>query len=254
MYLAITTNGTFLEQYAKMFIAQGVNAITVSIDGPPAVHDNIRGTAGTFDRIICGIKKLNQYRKHPKHPTLRINSMLNASDPSAMQEVIRIAVNYNAESIQFIHPMFASEQDISAHRHYLKTVHDRDLNYWQGAQEVAQERTDIEQIQTVCTDLHREKSIALEIFPHLTTLQMRHYYSMDTRFYQEIRGRCHAMWSTATLLPSGDMESCPDFIVGNCHEGSIKQAWNSNGMRMLRKRIYNKEFFTVCRACCYFYL
>ena len=254
MYLAITTNGTLLERYAATMIEQGVNAITVSIDGPPAVHDTIRGVAGSFEAIIRGLEIIRQHRRHSRHPSLRINSMLNAPDPSVMQEVIRIALTYNAEHIQFIHPMFATKQDLSAHRHFLKTELDRDLNYWQGAQEVSHAYPDIEQLHAVCADLKREKTITLEIFPDFTLPQMRHYYNTDGRFYDEIKGRCHAMWSTATLLPSGDIESCPDYIVGNCYSGSIKHAWNSTYMRALRKRIYNKRFFTVCRACCFFYL
>jgi MoaA/NifB/PqqE/SkfB family radical SAM enzyme len=235
-------------------VGQGVNALTVSIDGPPAIHDSIRGVAGTFNRIIRGLEHINRQRTHTGRPSIRINSMLNASDPSAMQEVIRIAVTYNAELIQFIHPMFATTQDLSAHRHFLQNTLNRDLNYWQGAQEVAYEPPDIEQLHASCSNLQREKTIALEIFPDFTLPQMHFYYNTDTRFYDEIRGRCHAMWSTATLLPSGDIESCPDYIVGNCRNGSIKQAWNNAPMRALRRRIHNKQFFTVCRACCFFYL
>jgi len=254
LFLAITTNGVFLEQYVKTVIDNGVNAVTVSIDGPRDVHDRIRGVAGTFDQIMRGLRSLKENRIRAGAPSLRINSMINAAEPTAMQEVIRIAVTYNAESVQFIHPMFASSQDLAAHRHYLMNTLDRDLNYWQGAQSAAQRTCDIEKIFTVCQDLRREKSVHVEVFPDFSFSQMTPYYSMDPYFYQSIKGQCHAMWSTATLLPSGEVESCPDYIIGNCHEAALGQIWNNPAICMLRKRIHAKMFFTVCRACCFFYL
>lgn len=254
LYVAITTNGFFLEQHAGVIIKQGINAITVSIDGPRNVHDHIRGVAGSFDRIMAGLNSLQQYRVRTGFPALRINSMINASDPAAMQEVIRIAVHYGADTIQFLHPMFASEPDLAAHRHYLLTNLGMGLNYWQGAQAVAQKQPDIRQILKVCKDLQRENAVRVKIFPSFTPEQMHYYYTMDHRFSTVVQGHCHAMWSTATILPSGDVESCPDYIVGNCATTRFKHLWNNEAMRNLRMRIRQLQFFTVCRACCFFYL
>jgi MoaA/NifB/PqqE/SkfB family radical SAM enzyme len=254
LYVAITTNGFFLEQHASVIVKQGVNAITVSIDGPRDVHDHIRGVAGSFDRIMHGLNSLQQHRVRTGFPALRINSMINASDPAAMQEVIRIAVHYGAETIQFLHPMFASEQDLAAHRHYLMTNLGRGLNYWQGAQAVAQKHPDIEQLEKVCKDLRRESAVRVELFPSFTSEQMRYYYTMDPRFSVAMYGQCHAMWSTATILPSGDVESCPDYIIGNCITNRFKDLWNNEAIQRLRMRIRQQQFFTVCRACCFFYL
>lgn len=254
LFLALTTNGTLLEQYAQVIINQHVNAVTVSIDGPRDVHDRIRGVPGTFDMIIKGLKSLKRCVVRSGFPRLRINSMLNTSEPSAMQEVIRTAIDYNAESIQFIHPMFTSAQDLTAHHHYLKNTLHRDLNYWQGAEGITQDGIDINHTYSVCQDLQREKTIRTEIFPNFSLIQMKHYYTMDRNFYESFTGQCHAMWSTATILPSGEVESCPDYITGNCHAAPLDQVWNNDAMRMLRKRIYVRNFFTVCRACCFFYL
>lgn len=254
LYCAITTNGTFLARHADEIIKHRVNALTVSIDGPRDVHDTIRGVTGAYDDIMHGLKSMNQRRTRTGSPALRINSMLNPGDPAAMQEVIRIAVRYEAQSIKFIHPMFASKQDVAEHRRYLSTNLNLGLNYWQGAQAVAQKHPDITQIQKVCKDLRRESVVRVELFPSFTSEQIRRYYAMDPRFYTAVRGRCSALWSTATILPSGEVESCPDYIVGNCTATRFKRLWNNESMQGLRMRIRQKRFFTVCRACCFFYM
>jgi MoaA/NifB/PqqE/SkfB family radical SAM enzyme len=180
--------------------------------------------------------------------------MLNPANPAAMQEVIRIAVQYKANTIKFIHPMFASEQDITAHRHFLSHNLGRGINYWQGAQSVVQEQPDIKKIQQVCSDLQREKALHIETFPSFNETQLRYYYTMDDRFPVSYRGNCHAMWSTATLLPLGEVESCPDYIAGNCTMNPIMEIWNNSLMQALRRRIHHKRFFAVCRACCFYYM
>lgn len=254
LYCAITTNGTLLAHHADTIIKHRVNELTVSIDGPRDVHDAIRGVAGAFDNTMRGLQIIAQRRTRPESAVLRINSMLNPKDPAAMQEVIRIAIQHKAEAIKFIHPMFAGEQDIAAHRHFLMHNLGRGLNYWQGAQAVIQEQPDIKTIQQVCNDLQRETALHTEIFPSFNEIQLKHYYTMDNRFPTTLHGACHAMWSTITLLPSGEIESCPDYIVGNCTTNRIKEVWNNTLMQALRRRIYHKRFFTVCRACCFYYM
>ena len=64
LFLAITTNGTFLSKHAEEIIRMNVNRIHISIDGPKEIHDKIRGVKGTFDRIMTGLAKINKLKKH----------------------------------------------------------------------------------------------------------------------------------------------------------------------------------------------
>src|ERR1700730_16058616 len=44
----VITNGGRLEALARELVESGIDSIAVSIDGPPEVHDRIRGSSGTF--------------------------------------------------------------------------------------------------------------------------------------------------------------------------------------------------------------
>ena len=46
----VITNGGRLERYAKELVEAGIDSIAVSIDGPPSVHDRIRGQKGASRR------------------------------------------------------------------------------------------------------------------------------------------------------------------------------------------------------------
>lgn len=252
-FLVITTNGTFLSKYANDIIASGVNRIHISIDGPEKIHDRIRGVPGTFKRIMEGLKRIKKLRKASRLPIIRINSMINLTDPAAMQEVIKIACNIDADNIQFQHPFFVDCQSLTSHRFFLQKSLGLDLNYWQSADIDCDKPKDFANAMDVIRDLRAEKSIPVKVFPELSAPQLQAYYGAANDFYEIYPGECRAMWNTATILPSGYVESCPDYVIGNCKQSSFLTLWNNNKMKELRQRIRSRHFFTICRGCCFFY-
>lgn len=254
LFVAITTNGTFLTEYASDIIGMKINELHVSIDGPKDVHDTIRGVAGTYDRIMHGLEVIKRLKKRSTLPVLRINSMINFTNTGVMKKMIEFARDVDAESIQFLHPLFVDAQSLAVHRRFLDEHLKRDLNYWQFADVACARPENFTTTYNVLKDLNKERALSVEILPQFEPQQMKTYYTMDNRFYSTYSGRCHAMWNTATILASGDVESCPDYVIGNCREEDFRSLWNNEKMRQLRRRIRDRNFFTVCRACCYFYL
>ncbi len=253
LFVAITTNGTFLLEYATDIIGMKINELHVSIDGPKEIHDSIRGVAGTYDRIIHGLGTIKGLKTSGILPLIRINSMINFATPDVMKKMIKVACDIDAESIQFLHPLFVDAQSLAIHRRFLGEHLNRDLNYWQFADIVCGKPNNFTTAYNLLEDIYKEQALSVEIFPRFGLEQMKAYYTMDSRFYSAYYGRCHAMWNTATILASGEVESCPDYVLGNCIAEDFASLWNNEKMRQLRRRIRNRKFFTVCRACCYFY-
>ncbi len=254
LFLTITTNGTSLSEYAEEITQWKVNRIHISIDGPREVHDSIRGVKGTFDRIMEGLTQIQKLRKHHTLPVIRINSMINFANPDVMQEMIKIGYTHNVESIQFLHPLFVDAQGLAAHGLYLQKYLHRDLNYWQAADIACDKPKSFSEANGVLRKLRNERSIRVNIVPQFNLEQLKEYYNVSSSFYSIYQGRCQVMWNTATILASGEVESCPDYILGNCREKPFPTLWNDEKMKMLRYRIRNRNFFTVCRACCFFYV
>jgi len=253
LFVAITTNGTFLSKYAREIIDMHINELHVSIDGPKGVHDKIRGVAGTFDRIIEGLTEIKRVKKNGALPIVRINSMVNFTNREVMKEMIKLACDIDAESIQLLHPLFVDTQSLTTHRRFLREHLNRDLNYWQYADIACDKPENFIDAYNVLKNSEKDRSLPVEIFPKFELKQMIAYYNVDNGFYSTYHGMCRAMWNTATILASGDIESCPDYVLGNCKEDNFHTLWNNEKMRILRRRIRNRNFFTVCRACCFFY-
>ena len=60
MFISIDTNGTMLEQFAADIVRIGKMHLTVSVDGPEAVHDSVRGIPGTFQKLKAGVAKITE--------------------------------------------------------------------------------------------------------------------------------------------------------------------------------------------------
>ena len=60
------SNGGRLERYAKELVEAGIDSIAVSIDGPPEVHDRIRGQKGSFEAVAAGVRAVAKWRRELK--------------------------------------------------------------------------------------------------------------------------------------------------------------------------------------------
>jgi radical SAM protein with 4Fe4S-binding SPASM domain len=60
MRLEMITNGLAVEAQADAIAAAGFFAVTISVDGPAAVHDRLRGTPGGLKRLLRGAASLKE--------------------------------------------------------------------------------------------------------------------------------------------------------------------------------------------------
>ncbi|GAI48886.1 unnamed protein product, partial [marine sediment metagenome] len=105
--------------------------------------------------------------------------MLNFTNEAAMQEVIKIGYDIQAESIQFLHPLFADSKSLAAHRLFLQKNLHHNLNYWQGADVSCNTPTNFTKIQNLLDNLKKEHGIPVEIFPSFNPEQQGPYMPMS---------------------------------------------------------------------------
>lgn len=72
--LSLTSNGSRLERPAmRALLADTLSELTLSIDGPAAVHDTLRGSPGAQARLLAAI---DDFAARPQRPLLRVNTVL----------------------------------------------------------------------------------------------------------------------------------------------------------------------------------
>lgn len=107
--VGMTTNGTLLERHVSKLNERPVDVINISLDGPRAMHDSIRGK-GVFDTVLRGVSALQQ-----STDSIRMisNCTVSRANCSHLVDVAKIASNSGFTFASF-HPYErAAESDNS---------------------------------------------------------------------------------------------------------------------------------------------
>lgn len=246
--LSIVTNGTRLSRFAELIVHSGVDRIKVSIDGPPEIHDKIRGVPGTFFHLEKGIKEINKEKKKQgmKKPRLFLYSLLTPS--SNPDFVISFAEHHGFDVVNFLHILSIRPEDLNRFADIPGLV----PHYWKGAV------FDDYDFRVTADLVKKIKSIDTKIdimfTPDISISELDLYYKKDQGYLDRFTGNCSAPWTSVYIKPPSNVEICPDVVVGSIEREKFLSVWNSPHARKLRRRIFFGDMFPVCKGCCSYYM
>ena len=113
----LQTNGTLLDRVAEYLVAQGVEAVTVSMDGPQEVHDAIRGQKDAFRKTTAGMRGFGG-RSGPQArrpgPIITINCVISKASLATLDQMVPLAHELGADILQIQHTIFNTATNIAA--------------------------------------------------------------------------------------------------------------------------------------------
>lgn len=116
-FCSITSNGFLLPQRAEALVEIGVDEITISIDGPAAIHDEVRGRSGSFARLYAGIEKLNAARARTgrTRPQVRISATITDLNFTHLRAMLEAIAPLRPAGVNFGHLSFITDAMAAAH-------------------------------------------------------------------------------------------------------------------------------------------
>lgn len=129
-YVRLQTNGVLLNntQIIRACILS-LDDLWISVDGVGEIHDKIRGSAGTFDKVEENIRLFNKMRGQQHFPNLIINTVVTKHNSHQLSEIKQLSRKWNAQ-YHFFHKVanvkgspyhteqFSSEEDIGEEIYY----------------------------------------------------------------------------------------------------------------------------------------
>lgn len=108
----LTTNGLLLKKFAEQLAQTPLSNICISLDGPPAIHDSIRGIKGLFEHAFCGMTKLRSLR-----PDLymRTSTAISHLNQSYLLELAQMLKPLRLQSMLFNHLNFITNEMAELH-------------------------------------------------------------------------------------------------------------------------------------------
>ncbi len=255
----LQTNATLLAREAEFLVEMGVEAVNVSVDGPPAVHDRIRGLKGGFARVEAGVQALVAARKRRgrPNPILSINCTISKANLAHLEEMVPLAIRLGADIMQLQHTMFDSPENVARHNRCLSPERSRALGLEVAHPSICegefyQNELRAEDLPQLLAAVRRARQQAqgklqLHFMPKLPDQLLSPYY-LDLN-YPFPQG-CDDFWATGRILADGTFSPCLNLVVGNITQEPFLEMWNGPRMRQLRGLIA-QGLFPGCVRCCH---
>ncbi|MDD2904473.1 MAG: radical SAM protein [Syntrophales bacterium] len=256
LYLNLQTNGTFLNRIAGLLVAEGVEIVTVSLDGPPEVHDRIRGIEGAFRRTREGIAALAAARGPNASPLILINCVMSKANLSFLDRMVPLALELGADVLQFQHTMFNAPDNVERHNRWLS----REFIQREGLDlilpsmppgeffESEIDAADLQQLRRglETAQLQARGRLRLQFLPNLPADLLDPYYLDLEHPFPQV---CQALWKSFRVLPDGTVSPCLHLLAGNITSQTFDEIWNGLQMQRFRQLI-SRRLFPGCARCC----
>jgi len=236
--VTLLTAGLLLESQAES-IAATIDDVTVSLDGPPAVHNRIRRVSGAFEQMAAGVRALRHFR--PEIPVAARCTVQKANHRS-LCATAQSAKEIGLNSISFL----AADVSSGAFNRPQGWPPERQDRVALNAEEVETLEAEVERlIHERARDLGSGFVVEKPSKLRRIVLHFRAHLGQA----EHIAPRCNAPWVSAVIEASGEVRPC--FFhpaLGNIHSRKLHEI--VNGPEALRFRS-NLDVATnpICRQC-----
>ena len=236
--VTLLTAGLLLERHAGL-TTQFFDDVVVSLDGPPHIHNQIRGVPRAFELLARGIRAVRQLR-----PSMAIQarSTVQKANCFHLRETVQTAKSLGLDSISFLAADLTSE----AFNRRGGWGPEQQSALLSGPREIKQLEDEIDRLLSEhAADL--ESGFIVESPEKLRRI-VRHFRAHLGEVAWE-PPRCNAPWVSTVIEPDGTVRPC--FFhrpIGNIHERSLGEVLNGDDALAFRQQL-DIASNPICQKC-----
>jgi MoaA/NifB/PqqE/SkfB family radical SAM enzyme len=260
----LITNGWHLESMAKDLVEAGIDSVMISIDGPPAVHDRVRGKEGSFARAAAGVKALARLRDARGSAAPMLLAILPITDLNLedVAPALESLSDLPLDTVNVGLRWFVPKETGSAYEAVMQETFGVTGASWKGfefdgADFAATKGRQLTDLVKLLKGVRRRRYLDsargrpwVSFVPDVPPEGIPSYFS-DNRetFGHQL---CPVAWSFAQIEPDGQVCFCgdfPDYFIGNVRESSFRHVWTGARATRFREKLA-KEPLPICSRCC----
>ncbi len=258
-YCQITTNGSTLPRLASSLVDIGVDELIISCDGPRAIHDQVRGKKGSFDRLCQGVEMLGRAKESRGRlrPIVNFSFTVTDTNYNHLVETVKTLGAMRPERILISQLNFITREMATLHN----SRHQDDLAVTRSNLGSMEPGTfDIRAIWEQLNALRSYLATVDTYYPpvHLTPesnsqADLERYYHQPQNL---IGGRCCTdPWRAMMVKTDGSVipshGRCYNFRVGSITETDLPTIWNSDRFLQFRRLLKaDGGSLPACSRCC----
>ena len=236
--ITLLTAGLLLESHAES-IAANVDDVIISLDGPPAVHDQIRRVTHAFEQIKTGVAALRRFRPDMM---VRARCTVQKANHGSLCGVVKSAKEIGLNSISFL----AADLTSDAFNRPQGWVPERQHRIALNAEEVDALEAEVERL-IIEHRADLDSGYVVESAGKLRRIVL--HFRAHLGQTQHVAPNCNAPWVSSVIEASGEVRPCffhPS--LGNIHEQTLRQIVNSPQALRFRATL-DVATNPVCRRC-----
>lgn len=244
----VTTNGLQLDKKATALAESGVDEVFISLDGPPEIHNQIRGHARGFERAFAGIEALARLKGGPGASVFCVITEWNAG---RLLEFAGLFRDLPLRTMGFMHALFTPQSVADAHNAVYGA------RYPATASNLGEHDAGRIDFDALARELAALRAAALPFpvtfSPDLHTAEelRRFYLSPETRMGR----RCTDVDRTIMIKSDGSTVPahgrCYNLNLGNVYEHTLPEIWNGAVLARFRAELNAAGgLLPACTRCC----
>lgn len=241
----LTTNGTLLDEgVARALVDMGWDRVQVSLDGPDAAtNDTLRPPAGTFDRVVDGVRRVRDLRDRAGvvRPEIGVTTVVSTDNRDSLPQMVDLAADLGAVEITF-----QSLKDMSPACPGMR-LNEAALAALPDTAAAALTRAGHHGLATNVADLVQPALVADE---GLDAALRGDVDEVDDPLF---RAHCFLPWTTAVVHFDGRVSPCWEWRgaeLGNVRDASLEEIWHGPVFRRWRAGFLAGRMPDHCRQCC----
>jgi len=247
VFTAITTNALNLLQKAEILAKNGLNELFISLDGPEAVHNEIRGHKSSHQRALKGIEQLLSLKDIP----ISVFCVITEWNIGYLEQFVHELKQFPLKHVGFLHANYTTEAMAQLH------------NQQFGSQfQATHSNTDEVDFSAYDLGALQEEIAAIKngIFPFPVSFHPNISSSEELSNYYhhpeiKVGKRCLDIYNNLMIKSDGSVipahGRCFNVSLGNLYTEDLPQIWNAPTIVALRKALsQNKGLLPACNRCC----
>lgn len=249
LFTSITTNALKLRVLAEDLTKAGLDDIFISLDGPPDVHNEIRGNRQSFEWAMEGMEAV--WAQRGQKPGISVFCTITEWNIGRLEEFLRILEGKPVKTVGFMHTNYTPDSLAAAHNGRFGSTFPATASNMEG---IDLNKMNLEvlwkEIQAI---LKKDWGFPVVFSPTVATFEkLKSFYHEPEKKIGRVCNdafRNVMIKSDGTVIPAHGR--CYDVVAGNLYELDLPEIWNSEPLARFRRALMKEGgLLPACSRCC----
>lgn len=246
----ISTNGLLLEKQIDAILDSGLHRLSISLDGPPDIHDKMRGLNGLFEKVSNGMRLLADEKKKRNTllPHVYVSSFICDTNH---RDLVRLLENLPEGCYEWINMklmVFFTQKMVALHNEAVGDKYPATASCFPP--DFNANNLDVNLIYEQTMEINRRFSHICSLHFEPDKEKLKRYFYEPHKFMDA--SKCIFPWFISQITNEGKMivfTRCYSVAFDNILDKSFMEAWNGKKIREFRKDLRKRGRFPGCARC-----